>query len=89
MPASKSWNGITEAIFSCVKTTSKKQHGTKYEPPDADSGTATTETPVGTVKLSFALVKETLTYEILSKPILVPEAEIWNGIEDTIKACGG
>jgi hypothetical protein len=87
MPSSKSWSGVTESIFACVKTTSQKQHGTVYEPPNADSGTATTKTPVGTVKLSFVLANETLTYTIQSKPIIVSESQIWNGIDETIKGC--
>ncbi len=87
MASSKSWNGITESIFSCVKTTSEKDHGTKYAPPNADTGTATTDTAVGTVVLGFQLSGGTLTYTIQKKPFIVPESTIWDGINDTINEC--
>jgi hypothetical protein len=89
MAGSKSWSGITSSIFACVKTMSEKEHGTKYEPPGANTGTATTETAVGTVKLGFVLSAETLTYTIQSKPFIVTEGEIWGGINEAISHCRG
>ena len=53
--SSKSYKNITAAIFSCVKTISEKEHGTVYDPPDANQGTATTDTAVGKVIVSFDL----------------------------------
>jgi hypothetical protein len=87
--SSKSYNNITSAIFSCVKTTSEREHGTVYNPPDANQGTATTVTAVGKVVLSFDLnpATDVLSYSITSKPFIVPESTIWNGITGTINGC--
>lgn len=87
MSSSKSWNGVTNQIFSCVKQKSEKDHGTVYDPPDADSGKATTDTPVGNVVLGFNLADSTLTYTIEHKPFIVSDSQIWDGINDTINAC--
>ena len=89
MAASKSFPGVTEAIFSCVKQASAKEHGTVYDPPSADQGTAKTKTIAGEVDLSFDLnpATSTLTYAILHKPGIVPESSIWDGIGSTIATC--
>jgi len=87
MTSSKAWNGVTEAIFDCIKATSEKDHGTKYDPPHGDQGTSTTDTAVGTVVLGFSLANGTLTYTIQKKPWIVPESSIWEGIGDTINGC--
>jgi len=87
--SSKSYNDITSAIFSCVKATSEKEHGTVYDPPDANQGTATTDTAVGKVVVRFDLnpATEVLSYSITSKPFIVPASTIWNGITNTINGC--
>jgi hypothetical protein len=87
--SSKAYDNITEAIFDCVKAASAKAHGTVYDPPTADQGTATTETPVGKVVLGFDLDPATsvLTYTIQSKPFVVSDGEIWDGISGTISGC--
>ena len=83
------YNGVTAAVFACVKTLSASQHGTVYDPADGTTGTATTDTPVGTVVLSYDLdtTNNTITYCIVKKPFLAPESAIWNGIASTISAC--
>jgi hypothetical protein len=88
--SSKSYDNITEAIFDCVKAASARAHNTVYDPPDADQGTATSPTPVGGhVVLTFNLDTTTnvLSYDIKSKPFLVTDSEIWDGISSTIKGC--
>lgn len=89
MASSRTWNGVTQSIFDCVKTTSAEQHGTVYAPPDADEGTATTDTPVGQVVVGFKLDTSaaTLTYTIQKKPFLVSDSQIFNGIDDTVNGC--
>jgi hypothetical protein len=88
MSSSKTWNGVTESIFDCVKAESEREHGTKYDPPNGDQGTATTSTPVGDVVLRFDLQPSgALTYTILKKPFLVSESQIWDGIADGLNAC--
>ena len=87
--SSKSYNNITAEIFACVRATSEKEHGTVYSPPDANKGTATTDTAVGKVIVSFDLnpATEVLSYSITSKPFIVPAGTIWNGIGNTINGC--
>ena len=87
MSDSKTYNGITQAIFDCVKQTSQAEHGTTYT--SGDKGTATTSTPVGSVVLSFNLdtSASTLSYTIDKKPFIVSASTIWDGISDTINKC--
>jgi hypothetical protein len=85
----QTFNGVTLAVFACVKQQSAQQHGTVYAPADATTGTATTNTAVGTVVVSFDLETATgaITYCIVNKPWLAPESAIWDGISSTISAC--
>ena len=85
----KSFSGVNQAIFDCVKQTSHAEHGTLYDPPNADSGTATTDTPVGKVVLSFDLdtSAQTIKYCIVSKPWIVSASTIFDGILKSIKGC--
>lgn len=89
MSDSKTYPHVTQDIFNCVKQKSAKEHGTVYDPADADKGTATTNTVVGKVVLGFDLDADTgdITYTIIDKPVLAPEHEIWNGIEQAINSC--
>ena len=85
----QTFNNVSAAVFACVKQQSAQQHGTVYAPPDGTSGTATTDTAVGTVIVSFDLdeASGSITYCIVQKPFLAPESAIWNGIASTISAC--
>jgi hypothetical protein len=88
MSSSKTWNGVTESIFACVKAGSERDHGTKYDPANGDSGTATTSTPVGDVVLAFDLQPSgALTYTIQKKPFLVSDSQIWDGVSESINSC--
>jgi hypothetical protein len=87
MSNTRSYDNVTEAIFGCIKATSKREHGTTYDPPNGDSGTATTDTFVGKVVLGFDLSSGKLTYTIKEKPGIVTEDEIWNGTDDTVSGC--
>jgi hypothetical protein len=86
------YKNVTQTVFTCVKAKSKAEHGTDYEPHNANSGTAVTKvTFVGTIKIDFSFnpAANTITYSKLQKPSIVPESSVWNGIEATIKECGG
>lgn len=85
----KTFHGVSQQIFDCVKKTSSAQHGTKYEPPNGDKGTATTDTVVGKVVVSFDLNSgaESIKYCIVSKPWIVSASQIFDGIADSINAC--
>lgn len=86
-PAQRTFDGVTAAVFDCVKQTSAKQHGTVYT--GDDQGTATTNSPVGQVVLGYAFnsSQSTITYTIQKKPGIVSDSEIWNGIQNTIDQC--
>lgn len=87
--STKSFNNVTQDVWDCVKAASISQHSTVYDPPDGNQGTATTNTVVGTVVMEFVFdpTAETVTYTIKSKPMLVPESALWNGIESSVEAC--
>ena len=89
MSDSKTYSGVTEQIFACVKANTAKEHGTVYDPLDGNQGTATTDTVVGEVILTYDLDPATseIKYTLIKKPVLAPEHEIWNGIEGAINAC--
>ncbi|CAN5115298.1 hypothetical protein BH09BAC6_BH09BAC6_07610 [soil metagenome] len=89
MAKTKTFNGVTPAIWECVKTTSLQEHGTIYAPAGATKGTATTSTIVGDVVLNFDFESSagTVTYTIVKKPFIVGESTIWDGIQDTIDSC--
>jgi hypothetical protein len=91
MGASKTFNNVGQGIWNCVKTTSNKEHGTDYEPPDANQGTATTNTPVGAIVLGFNFdpSRQTVAYTIQKKPFVVSTDQIWNGIQGSINSCSG
>lgn len=89
MSDSKTYNGVTPAIFTCLKAKSKQEHGTIYDPADGNSGTAATSGFGWSVKLQFNFNPDSsqLQYTVLEKSWIVPVNEIWNGISDTINSC--
>lgn len=89
MGSSKTFYNVNAQIWACVKTTSNKEHGTVYNPPDADQGTATTSTPVGEIVLSFSFNpgQALVVYTIEKKPFFVSDSQIWDGIQDSINGC--
>lgn len=89
MSKCQTFNNVDQALFDCVKKSSASEHGTVYDPPDADKGTATTKTIVGKVVLSFDLdtTAQTIKYCIVSKPFVVSSSQIFDGIKDSIDAC--
>ena len=80
---------MTEEIWHCVKTRSGAEHGTVFEPPDADQGRATTKKWVGLFLLDFSFDEKAqkITYNIVEKPRVVWNGAIWNGIMETIERC--
>jgi hypothetical protein len=87
---SKTFSGVTPAIFECVKATSKKEHNTDYISADGKKGQAVTNVfMIGTVILDFDLDPgaSTITYTIKSKPGMVGASKIWDGTQETIDRC--
>lgn len=84
--ATKSFTGVTAAMWDRMKAQSTTEHGTVYDPPGHEQGTATTKTPVGDVVLRFAFdaAKSTVTYTIDKKPFIVTEGQIWSGVQGSI-----
>jgi hypothetical protein len=89
MAKTRSFGGVTAAIWDRVRTSSEKEHGTKYEPRDGIQGTATTGTPVGEIMVEFSYdrAKETLNYTIRKKPLVVTENKIWEKIQKVVDHC--
>jgi len=90
MADSKTFSGVTPAVFECVKTTSKEEHNTDYIAADGNKGEAVTKVfLIGTVTLDFDLdpAASAIKYTIKSKPNIVGASKIWDGIQDTIDRC--
>jgi hypothetical protein len=89
MTTQKTFNGVTPEIFECIKTSSEKEHGTAYDPSSGNKGTATTETIVGKVVLGFDFdpSSSSITYSITSKPFIVSDSQIFDGIASSINTC--
>ncbi len=87
--ASKTFEGVTPKIWDFIREESKRKHDTVYDPPNSDSGTATTLTIVGKLELSYNYerAQNAVTFTIEHKPMLVPTSQIWNGIQEAINDC--
>jgi len=86
----RTFHGVDQAIFACVKQKSLEEHGTVYDPATGNKGKATTNVPVvGTIVVSFDFdpSAESITYCIISKPWIVSASQIFDGIGDTINSC--
>jgi hypothetical protein len=86
----KTFHGVNQAIFDCVKQKSYAEHGTIYDPATGNKGTATTNIAVvGKIVVSFDFdpTAESITYCIVSKPWIVSVSQIFDGIGDTINGC--
>ena len=90
MGTTKTFSGVSAAIFDCMRARAIAQYGTVYSPAEGLEGTATTVQMGQKVVMAFSLdaAAETLTYSIVEKGFLVPERSIWSGIEAHIAACG-
>lgn len=87
---SKTFSGVTPAVFECVKATSKKEHNTDYISADGNKGEAVTKVfLIGTVTLDFDLdpAASVIKYTIKSKPDIVGASKVWDGTQDTIDRC--
>lgn len=89
MSSSKTFYGVTQALFDCVKTTSTQQHGTVYTPANGDVGTSMTTGTGWSVGMTFNFDPSSgnLAYTITQKTWIVPESSVWSGISDTINGC--
>ncbi|HXR80041.1 MAG TPA: hypothetical protein VN763_03940 [Saprospiraceae bacterium] len=94
MSGTKTFTGITPAIWKCVKSSSTKEYGTVFAPPEASTGTATTVvkslgiTFTVILKFDYNAAKEQVTYVIKDRPLfVVGDNDIWNGIQKTIDGC--
>ena len=89
--ATRTFQGVSPEIWNCLKDDSKRKHNTVYDPPEGDSGTATTSTIIGEIELTYNFDREQnkVTFTIENKPVLVPAGRIWDGIQDAIDKCVG
>lgn len=89
MATVKTYEGVTEAMLTRMKRNGTAAD-TKYDPPDGNRGTATSNVPVfGSVVVAFDLdpAKQIISYEIKEKPGAVPEALIWSRITQAMEDC--
>jgi hypothetical protein len=92
MPKERSFAGVDQEAWDCLRTSTAREHGTVYtfDAADPSAGTATTKVAViGDIVLRFKFddVKDTITYTIQQKPLIVGDDQIWNGIQESIDHC--
>ncbi len=89
MAETRTFNGVTAEIWEKVKDVGRSRYGTVFDPPQGDSGTATTTTPVGTVVLGFDFDRQAtrITYTLRNKPLFLPSGTLWTGLAETIVRC--
>jgi hypothetical protein len=73
---------VTLDVFRRLRSLSESSYGSRFDPPDSNDGTVTTDTAVGRVVLAFSFDADEneLTYSVRQKPPMVPEFMIWDGI---------
>lgn len=86
MPESKTFTGVSTRTWQRLQALGQERHGTQFKPTDETRGTATTATPFGSLILDYDHDpdQETITYTIVTKPMLVMSPMIWSGIESTL-----
>lgn len=89
MVATKTFHDVSPRAWERMQDIGRVQHGTVFETVDGLTGTATTNSPVGTIVLAYAFDPDiqTVTYTIQRKPMLIGEFLIWNGIDATLGHC--
>lgn len=86
----RTYSGVTQAILTCVRDRSHKQHGTVYIPNANNPNNGTSETHYyGLTQLAYAFdpTRAKVTYTILQKPALASNGQVWDGIGAAIQAC--
>jgi hypothetical protein len=66
------------------------QYKTVFTPPSpAPEGSSVSPTPVGELRMDYAYDESTqsVTYTLTHKPFVIPEGQLWDGIEKSIKEC--
>jgi hypothetical protein len=89
-PPTRTYSGVTQAVLTCVRDNSRRQHGTVYtrDPNNPNNGESETHY-YGLTRLLYAFdpAQATITYTILHKPAIASTGQVWNGISAAIKAC--
>lgn len=85
----KLFSSIDEAMLTCIKETSQTKHGTVFDPPVGNKGTATTDTTVGKVVVSFVLdtSSQVLQFCIISKPWIISASQVFDSLAGVISEC--
>ena len=92
MPKERSFAGVDDEIWDCLRSSTTQEHGTVYtfDAADPTAGTATTKISViGDIVLRFRFdpARATITYTIQQKPLIVRDDQIWDGIQESIDHC--
>lgn len=89
MAESKTFDGVSTTTWERLQAFGREKHGTQFRATDANHGKATTPTPFGHLVLDYAHdpAAGTITYTVVSKPMLVMSPLLWHGIETAINGC--
>ena len=84
MADSKEYSGIAQSALECLKT---DLQSIGIQPPPGDSGTIEYQG----VKLSFSYStsEQKLSFQIVSKPLVVPASLVWQLLDGRVQNCLG
>jgi hypothetical protein len=89
MSESKTFYGVTQGLFNCLRTRTEREDGSLYDPPHANAGTMSTRGTGWAVVLrfSFDAATGTLFFQVQHKSWMVPASAVWSGLSDTLNGC--
>ncbi len=89
MSESRTFVGVTAAVFSRLKEVGRIDYGIVFDPPDALLGTASGRTPLGECLLVFMYnpTHALMVLRIVKKPSLLSTEVLWRGLTETIERC--
>jgi hypothetical protein len=89
MAESKTFTGVDTGTWERLQTLGREKHGIDFRATDANRGEAMTNTPFGRLVLGYVHdpAAATITYTIVSKPLLLMSPLVWSGVETAIDGC--
>lgn len=83
------FTGVAPGLVDRLKALGQAEHGVVFDPPDTPACTATTRTPLGECVVAFAYDRDRaeLTLTLVRKPLLLPEAMLWDGFGAALERC--
>ena len=89
MPNTRIFSDVSTAVAARMKEFARAKYDVVFDPPDASTSTATTQTPLGECVIEFVhdAARAELTLTLVKKPWLLPEGLLWNGFVEALESC--